>query len=139
MLKRLVLNRLQAVNLSPEESEALLERFEHNTLSEEDRRVAVQVLRATQASQALLEQPASGGRSAALRRPNTKPSVDGRWPRHRGVVIGARVVSGVRDMADVVGAARDANPRSWLCRVDGRRGRACDETPSRGHTESRRR
>jgi hypothetical protein len=59
------LNYIEEVMLSPEDGEALLERIEHHTLSAEGRRVAVQLLRATQACQELLAQPSPAAQTAS--------------------------------------------------------------------------
>ena len=56
MIRRLLMKRLQEVNLSPEEGLALLQRLENDTCSAEDRHLLVKVMRATQASQKLLEE-----------------------------------------------------------------------------------
>jgi hypothetical protein len=56
VLRRLkLLKRLQEVQLSPEAGLALMQRVETNSCSAEDRATLIQVIRATQASQELVE------------------------------------------------------------------------------------
>ncbi len=74
-MKRRLLHYLQEVTLSPEDGEALLERLQNDILSEADRRVAVQLLRATQACQELLEQPLPAPRTSAPRHAKRKRQV----------------------------------------------------------------
>ena len=55
MIRRLLLKRLQAGNLRPEDSPGLQERLERDDLSAAERQLLAKVVRATQASQQLLE------------------------------------------------------------------------------------
>ena len=54
-MKQRLLKRLQKANLSSDDGHALLERLESGALKAEDRHQLVQVIRATQACQELLE------------------------------------------------------------------------------------
>jgi hypothetical protein len=55
VIRRLLMKRLQEVNLSLEDGQALLERLERGVLSADDRHLVAQVVRATHASQTLLD------------------------------------------------------------------------------------
>jgi hypothetical protein len=57
VIKQILLNYIEEGMRSHEDGEVLLERIAHRPLSAEDRRVAVQLLRATQACQELSAQP----------------------------------------------------------------------------------
>lgn len=71
-MKRRVLKRLEEVNLSPEEGEALLERVETDTLSADDRQHVLEVLRAERDVLTLLEQPQAAPRRRAERQAKRK-------------------------------------------------------------------
>ena len=84
MIKQILLNSIKEVMLSPEDGEALLERIEHHILSAEDRRVAVQFLRATQACQELLAQPSPAAQTASRHTAKrTRPMAKASCRRHR--------------------------------------------------------
>lgn len=53
MLRRLLMNRLHEVNLSPQDGQGLLERLEHGEVRPDDRQVLAKVVRGTYASQQL--------------------------------------------------------------------------------------
>lgn len=55
MIRQLLMKHLQEVNLGVEDGQALLERLESGAVSAEDRHLLAQVVRATQASQTLLD------------------------------------------------------------------------------------
>ena len=69
VLRRLkLLKRLQEVQLSPEAGLALMQRVETNSWSAEDREILIQVMRATQASQELVEVSPLPARKAKRKR-----------------------------------------------------------------------
>ena len=73
MITRRVLNRLEQVNLSPEDGQMLIERLESGaSLSAEERYHMIEVVRATQACQQLLAQPIAGTLPASKRQAKRK-------------------------------------------------------------------
>jgi hypothetical protein len=81
-----LLKRLQAVNLSPEEAEGLLERLQTHRASDQDRDRLAQVIRTTtQVSDALLKAPA--WREEAI---SKRPSAARQAKRKRQLVKAAR-------------------------------------------------
>ena len=73
MLRRLkLLKRLQEVHLSPEAGLALIQRVESDSESAEDRDLLIQVIRATQAAQQLVEASPLPGQPAPVRKAKRK-------------------------------------------------------------------